>query len=128
MNSTFSEANPRDNVIPVEVLGISFTIRTDEDPEYIRDLVSELRDRLARVSSQMKIVDPLRLAVMTNLLTLDELRNPAKRAAPRKEGAPREKIPMENAPRETAAKEAVKESEEADLLESLDRRLGELGL
>jgi len=107
MNSTYSDASqkPKSQVVPIEVLGISFTIRTDEDPEYIHGLVLELKERLSGISSQMKIADPLKLALIANLLTLDELH------------------------RDKNQKESVsKEYEATSLLDSLDKRLGELGL
>jgi len=107
MNSTSSEGQePRkSNVVPVEVLGVSFTIRTDEKEEYIQGLVQELKDRLSRISSQMRIADPLKLALVNSLLILDELR--------REPGA---------------ESESDKDMEAATLLQDLDKRLGELGL
>jgi cell division protein ZapA (FtsZ GTPase activity inhibitor) len=107
MNSTYSNEIRKSpsQVIPIEILGVSFTIRTDEDPEYIGGLVAELKERLSGVSGQMKIVDPLKLALITNLLTLDEMH------------------------RDRSQKDEVsKEFEAASLLDNLDRRLGELGL
>jgi len=107
MNSTYSEAAGKapTRVFPIELLGVSFTVRTDEDPDYIAGLVSELKERLSNVSSQMKIVDPLKLALVTSLLTLDEMH------------------------RDSGQKALVSKEFEADsLLESLDKRLGELGL
>lgn len=107
MSSTSSEPSSSlsRSVIPIEVLGVSFTIRTDEDPAYIQGLVDELKDRLSRVSGQMKIADPLKLALVTNLLTLDEMRA--------------------DHPRQSAK---TGDAEAESLLESLDKRLGELGL
>jgi len=107
MNSTYSEEGGKvpSQIIPIEVLGVSFTIRTDEDRAYIEGLVSELKERLSGVSGQMKIVDPLKLALITNLLTLDEMRRGENQKA-----------------------SASRESEAASLLDSLDKRLGELGL
>ncbi|MEN6363477.1 MAG: cell division protein ZapA [Rectinema sp.] len=107
MNSIYSEKGEDgvSHVVPIELLGVSFSIRTDENPEYIRGLVAELKARYARLSAGGKIVDPLKLAILTNILTLDEMR------------------------REVAPKgEAGKEFEASSLLASLDRRLGDLGL
>ena len=107
MNSTYSDGSqkPKSQVVPIEVLGVSFTIRTDEDPEYIRGLVSELKERLSGIAGRMKIADPLKLALIANLLTLDEMH------------------------RDKNQKESVsKEYEATSLLDSLDKRLGELGL
>jgi cell division protein ZapA (FtsZ GTPase activity inhibitor) len=106
MSSISSSGAPvSTKVIPIEILGVSFTIRTDEEPEYIGGLVTELKERLSAISSQMKIVDPLKLAIIANLLTLDEMH------------------------RDDSQKNAVsKDFEAASLLDSLDKRLGELGL
>ncbi len=111
MSSTYSESKGQEaskapaQVIPIEILGVSFTIRTDEDPDYIHGLVDELKKRLSAVSSQMKIVDPLKLSLVTGLLALDEIH------------------------RDKNQKESLsKEYEASSLLNDLDRRLGELGL
>lgn len=112
MSSTYSDPRGSDargktpsQVISIEILGVSFTIRTDENPEYIGGLVAELKERLAAISGQMKIVDPLKLALITNLLTLDEMH------------------------RDKNQKESIsKEFEAASLLDDLDKRLGEMGL
>jgi cell division protein ZapA (FtsZ GTPase activity inhibitor) len=107
MNSTYSEGVKKSvaNVVPIEILGVSFTIRTDEDPSYIGGIVADLKARLSSVSGQMKIADPLKLALVTNLLTLDEMRRVDRRSPP-----------------------AGGEAEAENLLDSLDKRLGELGL
>jgi len=107
MNSTYSEpaGKSASQVIPIEILGVSFTIRTDEDAEYIHGLVAELKERLSGISSQMKIVDPLKLSLITNLLTLDEMHRDKNQKA-----------------------SVSKDFEAASLLDNLDKRLGELGL
>jgi cell division protein ZapA (FtsZ GTPase activity inhibitor) len=107
MNSTFSEA-PKSlvsQVVPIEILGVSFSIRTDENPDYIGGLVSELKERLSKVSSQMRIADPLKLALVTSLLVLDELRRDEDQKAA-----------------------TAKDFEASTLLDDLDKRLDELGL
>lgn len=107
VNSISSEAAKTQvsSPISIEVLGVSFTIRTDESPDYIHGLVDELKNRLSAVSTQMKIVDPLKLSLVTCLLALDELH--------------RDKEKKENVTREFEA---------SSLLEDIDKRLGELGL
>lgn len=107
MNSTFFEdgKKPQTQIVPIEILGVSFTIRTDENPDYIQGLVAELKERLSGVSGQMKIVDPLKLSLITNLLTLDEMHQKSDQKAA-----------------------VSKEYEAASLLDNLDKRLGELGL
>ncbi|MCE5255828.1 MAG: cell division protein ZapA [Spirochaetaceae bacterium] len=108
MSSTyFEDGKQKTQTIPIEILGVSFTIRTDEDAEYIQGLVSELKERLSKVSSQMKIVDPLKLSIITSLLAIDEMHQ---------KSGQKEKAMVS------------KEYEAANLLDSLDKRLGELGL
>jgi cell division protein ZapA (FtsZ GTPase activity inhibitor) len=107
MNSTYSEA-PKglsSQIVPIEILGVSFTIRTDESPDYIGGLVAELKERFSRVSSQMRIADPLKLALVNNLLLLDELRRGEDQKAA-----------------------TAKDFEASTLLDDLDKRLDELGL
>lgn len=112
MSSISSDASSRGqsakaptHVIPIEILGVSFTIKTDEEPDYILGLVEELKNRLSTVSNQMRIVDPLKLSLVTALLSLDELHRDKDR-----KGA------------------LSREYEASSLLDDLDRRLGELGL
>jgi cell division protein ZapA (FtsZ GTPase activity inhibitor) len=107
MNSTFSEEKKKkeSHVVSVEVLGVPFTIRTDENPAYIEALVQELKDRLSKVSSTMRIVDPLKLALVNSLLILDELR---------RKGSSE---PVD-----------ARDFEAESLIDDIDRRLGELGL
>jgi cell division protein ZapA (FtsZ GTPase activity inhibitor) len=107
MSSTYSDGKDRraSQVLPIEILGVTFTIRTDEDPDYIEGLVEELKQRLSAISSQMKIVDPLKLALVGNLLVLDELRR--------------------GNPRGTAES---RDFEAENLIRDIDRKLGELGL
>lgn len=92
-------------VVQIELLGVSFSIRTDESPDYIRSLVAELKERYARLTAGGKVVDPLKLAILTNILTLDEMRRGAD-----PKGA------------------VAREYEASTALASMDRRLGELGL
>ena len=107
MNSTYSEGqkSPATQIVPIEILGVSFSIRTDENPDYIGGLVSELKERLSKVSSKMRIADPLKLALVTSLLVLDELRRGDDQKAA-----------------------AATDFEASSLLEDLDKRLDELGL
>ena len=103
--SAMIEGTGTPRIVSVEILGVSFSIKTDDDPEYIQGLVSELKKRLSDISRQMKIVDPLKLAIITNLLTLDEMHHSKEQ------------------------KQTVSRDYEASsLLQDIDKRLGELGL
>lgn len=111
MNSTSSETGMQQQsqrspqVVQIELLGASFSIRTDESPDYIRSLVAELKERYARLTAGGKVVDPLKLAILTNILTLDEMRRGAEPGGV-----------------------VARDYEASTALASMDRRLGELGL
>ncbi len=116
MSSTSSEQH-----LHFEILGQSFSIKTDESPEYIQNLVGELKQRYAMISGRMNVADPLRVAILAGFFLLDE--NKKRRA------------PLDSQPSTHAAaggvsgtKASAADADEAHILEELDRRLGELGL
>lgn len=126
MSSTSSEQH-----MHFEILGQSFSIRTDESPEYIQDLVSELKQRYAMISGRMNVADPLRVAILASFFLLDEVKKRrAQNAHPSAAGS-RQPEPQTAGTAVSSASETksgAKDADEAQILEELDRRLGELGL
>lgn len=57
----------------IELLGQSFTIRSDEDPEYLGDLVDYYATKLQEVRDSVDTTDPVKLAILAGLITVDEL-------------------------------------------------------
>lgn len=57
----------------IELLGQSFTIRSDEDPEYLEDLVDYFATKLQEVRDSVDTTDPVKLAILAGLITVDEL-------------------------------------------------------
>ncbi|TVR86444.1 MAG: cell division protein ZapA [Spirochaetaceae bacterium] len=57
----------------IELLGQSFTIRSDEDPEYLGDLVDYFATKLQEVRDSVDTIDPVKLAILAGLITVDEL-------------------------------------------------------
>lgn len=57
----------------IELLGQSFTIRTDEDPEYLGDLVDYYATKLQEVRDSVDTTDAVKLAILAGLITVDEL-------------------------------------------------------
>ena len=57
----------------IELLGTSFTIRTDEDPEYLREVVEHFREKVAEIQRSVGTEDPLKIAILAGILTSDEL-------------------------------------------------------
>ena len=60
-------------VIPVEIHGQRYPIRSTLDPEYVARLAAYVDEKLRAVSDATSTNDPLRLAVLTALNIADEL-------------------------------------------------------
>ena len=59
--------------IPIHILGTSFTIQTDESPEYVRKLVEYVTGKIETLEKSGTTKDALRLAVLSSILIADEL-------------------------------------------------------
>ncbi len=57
----------------IEILGTAFHLETDQDPEYLADCVDYLRTKLQEVEGSVSTTDPLKLAILAGLLSVDEL-------------------------------------------------------
>jgi len=60
-------------IVPIDFLGASFTIQTDESAEYIDALVKGLRERVDALRASTRVQDPLKLAILAGITVLDEL-------------------------------------------------------
>jgi cell division protein ZapA len=56
----------------IEILGTAFTIRTDEDPAYLSEVVEHYRSKVAELQKSGTTADPLKLAILAGLLASDE--------------------------------------------------------
>lgn len=56
----------------IELLGTSFTIRSDEDPAHLDRVLSCLKEKLSQVTSSVRTQDPLKIAILAGLLLSDE--------------------------------------------------------
>jgi len=120
----------------IEILGQSFSIKTDDSPEYIQSLVDELKQRYARISARMNVADPLRVAILAGFFLLDDVkkmqnqplsgvnvRTPANASLPgHASNTARKSAESGNAASLNAG------LDEEQILAQLDKRLGELGL
>ena len=59
--------------IPIHVLGTSFTIQTDESPDYVSSLVDYVTSKINALEKSVSTKDTLRLAVLASILITDEL-------------------------------------------------------
>lgn len=57
----------------VNLLGTSFVIKTDEEPEYISRVLKYLRLKTAELEKSMALNDPLKIAIISSILITDEL-------------------------------------------------------
>jgi cell division protein ZapA (FtsZ GTPase activity inhibitor) len=57
----------------IELLGTSFTLQSDEDPDYVTDLVDFFKSKIEETRSGVSTRDPLKLAILSALLVTDEL-------------------------------------------------------
>lgn len=106
-----------DQRMHIEILGQSFSIKTDDSPEYIQSLMSELKQRYAVISTRMGVADPLRVAILAGLFLLDDLK--------KTQG---QKLSGAEARENTSARSTLSELDEEQILAQLDKRLGELGI
>lgn len=59
--------------VQIQILGASFTIQADEDPEYLSRLVDYLADKVQEIERTVSTRDPLRISILAGLLLADEL-------------------------------------------------------
>lgn len=57
----------------IELLGTSFIVQTDEDPEHLNDIVDYLKTKIQEVRASVSTGDPLKIAILSALLAVDEL-------------------------------------------------------
>jgi cell division protein ZapA len=57
----------------IELLGTSFTIRSQEDAAYLDDVISYFRKRVEETAGKFAITDPLKVALVVALNVVDEL-------------------------------------------------------
>ena len=57
----------------IELLGASFTIRSDEEQAYFDDVVAYLRKRIDETVARNVVTDPLKVSIVVALNVVDEL-------------------------------------------------------
>lgn len=57
----------------ISILGSSFSIKTDEDPEYFRTLISYVEHKIAELEKNTGLKEPLRLSILSSIILTDEL-------------------------------------------------------
>lgn len=57
----------------IDLLGTSFSIATDEEPEYVEKLLRFLEHKIADTGKNVRTDDPLKISIITALMVADEL-------------------------------------------------------
>ena len=57
----------------LDILGTSFSIRVDEEPAYLEEILKQYHSALENTRELFKLKDPLVIAVLTGFLLSDEL-------------------------------------------------------
>jgi cell division protein ZapA (FtsZ GTPase activity inhibitor) len=56
----------------IDLLGAQFNIKTDQDPDYLSEVVELYRKKVGEVQSTVSTSDSLKIAILAGLLTADE--------------------------------------------------------
>jgi cell division protein ZapA (FtsZ GTPase activity inhibitor) len=56
----------------IDLLGAEFTIKTDQDPEYLEEVVELYRSKVEEVRRSVGTADTLKTAILAGILTADD--------------------------------------------------------
>jgi len=65
--------NNQDGLLELRLLGTSLTIKTDEDPGYLKELVSYLEQKVKETQNAVSTIDSLQTSILTSIFIADEL-------------------------------------------------------
>ena len=57
----------------IDILGTTLKVNTDEDPQYLSQLINYLHEKTREVRNSTRIDDPLKISILTSLFLIDEL-------------------------------------------------------
>ena len=57
----------------INLLGSSFALKVDEDPEYFKKVINHIEKIFSDIEIDMNIKDPLRIAIISCILLTDDL-------------------------------------------------------
>jgi cell division protein ZapA (FtsZ GTPase activity inhibitor) len=61
------------NLQKIRLLGSSFSLKVDEDPEYFQKIINTIEKKISSLESTMSEKDPLRIALLSCILLTDDL-------------------------------------------------------
>lgn len=55
----------------IDLLGAEFNIKSDQDPEYLEEVLEVYRSRIEEIRATVGTSDPLKIAILAGILTAD---------------------------------------------------------
>ena len=56
----------------IDILGTSFTVQSDQDPAYLRDVSNFYSTKVEEIRRSVTTTDPLKISILAGLLIIDE--------------------------------------------------------
>lgn len=66
-------ATPRAQAVAIDIMGMTYHVRSDEDEQYIRELAEIVNAKMREIHHQTATVDSLKCAVLAALNLADDL-------------------------------------------------------
>ncbi len=60
--------------IPIRILGTSFSLKTEEEPEYLNEIIQLYESKLEEIKSTIGVSDPLKLSILAGIIITEELK------------------------------------------------------
>jgi cell division protein ZapA (FtsZ GTPase activity inhibitor) len=110
--------------LEVNILGSSFTVQSDGDSQYLRQVVDYLQSKIQEIKSKYSgkaTADPIKISLLAGLNIVDELFRCRRHKASEADGYRADRARAEEKDRETAEIEEITER----LIDTIDRSLFE---
>jgi cell division protein ZapA (FtsZ GTPase activity inhibitor) len=57
----------------IQLLGTSFSIESDEDPQYLNQVIRQFEQKIEEIRKSVSTKDPLKIAILAGILISDEV-------------------------------------------------------
>ena len=81
-----------DNVLSVQLLGASFSLKSTENLDYLKEVVAYYESKIDETRKGVSLNDPLKIALLTGIVLADELLKERQRAGQSAPDAEAERI------------------------------------
>lgn len=63
----------KENLLDIDILGSSLTIRSQEDSDYLEQVVWYLEQKIKETQGKYSLTDPLKISILSGFFLVDEL-------------------------------------------------------